>query len=515
MATPFELLGRKLSAAVKDPLLPAETSLRRRLPLVGDYRRPEWKAMMFFVFVLVIFSWNLRALWSTSRGTTKRIFTYNAVRQKMKDYVLSSLKDSNATDCAVLAAKYPEPWTPPTKKMKIDLRGTMHAYYRWDGEITQKQLNFQRNLTENRKMPDNTRILFKVKDSRLYVDQTDVGFKKVFPQGPQVEVPSVLKDRFDRTVELILLALELYSIPDVDFALELQDHTYGGPVWDPVFTYSHWAGDKNNGFTFPSFELYERSLGEHQTYLKHECLNYRYPYDSRIRKVAWRGASTGHPIQSIRDIKLNQRVALSFLGKKLPDIFDVGLVEYVQADLSVEKLKEDLEYLAPLKEDLSLEEYNKYAAVIDLDGNAWSDLIALFLSANTPIFKQEYSHWSDFFGHLLTDNKNVVFFKDDLTDLVSKVDEFLRLFDVSRVVLEQQIESALEFAIENVSQNGVIRAAAYALTAYASLEDWVIEQHEDFKLIPASRCCKFNTQLPKELVKTMSSSSETKSDAKQ
>lgn len=140
----------------------------------------------------------------------------------------------------------------------------MHAFYHWEGPITKKHLAFQRNLTENRQMPDNTRILFKVKDSMLYVDETDIGFEKVFPKGPKVDVPSLLKDRFDRTVELLLLALEFYEIPDMEFALELQDHTYGGPVWDPVFVYSHWAGDGNNGFTFPSFELYEHSLGEHQ-----------------------------------------------------------------------------------------------------------------------------------------------------------------------------------------------------------------------------------------------------------
>lgn len=67
-------------------------------------------------------------------------------------------------------------------------------------------------------------------------------------------------------------------------------------------------------------------------YLKHECLNFRYPYGSRTRKAVWRGASTGRPIQSSRDIKLNQRISLSFLGKKLPDIFDVGITDYVQVN---------------------------------------------------------------------------------------------------------------------------------------------------------------------------------------
>jgi len=264
MATPFELLWRKLFAAMKEPLLPSDTSLRRRFASLGDYRRPEWKPMVFFLCVLIVFVWNLRALWASNRGTKQHFYAYNPIREKMRQHVLSALKDSNATDCATLATQYSEPWAPRNKKMKIDLQGPMHALYRWEGKITKQQLAFQRNLTENRNMPDNTRILFKVKDSTLYVDETDVGFQKVFPKGPKVDVPSVLKERFDRSVELLLLATELYDIPDLDFALELQDHTYGGPVWDPVFTYSHWAGDNNNGFTFPSFELYEKSLGEHQ-----------------------------------------------------------------------------------------------------------------------------------------------------------------------------------------------------------------------------------------------------------
>jgi len=181
----------------------------------------------------------------------------------------------------------------------------------------------------------------------------------------------------------------------------------------------------------------------------------------------------------------------------------------------VDKIKDELEYLAPPKADLSLEEYNQYAAVIDLDGNAGSDRIGLFLSANTPIFKQEYSRWMDYFGHLLKDNRNVLFFKEDSSDLVGKVDDFLHLYDVKREVLEHQIEEALEFAVENLSHFGIIRAAAYALTVYASFEDWTVMDEEDYRLIPASKCCKFNAGLPEKFLKKMNPEYQPPSKPKQ
>lgn len=140
---------------------------------------------------------------------------------------------------------------------------------------------------------------------------------------------------------------------------------------------------------------------------------------------------------------------------------------------------------------------------MDLDGNAWSDRLPLLLASNTPILKQEYSQWNDYFGHLLTDKKDLHFFKDDLSDVVSKVEDVLVEYDYRRQSLEARREHALEFAVEHVSQLGVIRAAAYAITKYASFQDWPVEEEDSYVLIPAATCCKFNSRLPASLIKQM------------
>jgi len=165
--------------------------------------------------------------------------------------------------------------------------------------------------------------------------------------------------------------------------------------------------------------------------------------------------------------------------------------------------KKALEELAPLQSRMKNEQYNEFTVVLDLDGNSWSDRLPELLAANTAILKQEYTHWDDYFGHLLTDRKNVIFFKDDLSDLVSKVEDIIVEFDHRTWAVEKRRTQTLDFALENVSQLGVIRAAAYAISKFASFEDWLVEDEEDYLLIPAATCCKFNSMLPSFLVRRM------------
>lgn len=61
----------------------------------------------------------------------------------------------------------------------------------------------------------------------------------------------------------------------------------------------------------------------------------RHPRDQRTRKAVWRGTTTGRHMFNADDVLLNPRVNMAYMCSKRPDLFDVGLVDYVQVSLII------------------------------------------------------------------------------------------------------------------------------------------------------------------------------------
>lgn len=167
-------------------------------------------------------------------------------------------------------------------------------------------------------------------------------------------------------------------------------------------------------------------------------------------------------------------------------------------------VKETLRSVAPIRESLAFEDFNKFAAVIDVDGNAWSDRFGRLLASNTPILKQEYCAWKEYFSSFVKDQEHVIFFKEDLSDLVQKVENVLDQ-DTSKQQ-QLQMDNAFALATEHLSHMGVIRAMAYAMTKYASFLTWTVEMEEGYVPVHPSTCCHHNPSLPKGLVQSVKTS---------
>ena len=160
--------------------------------------------------------------------------------------------------------------------------------------------------------------------------------------------------------------------------------------------------------------------------------------------------------------------------------------------------------MVPLKPQIDIEDFTKYAGVIDVDGNAWSDRLPHLLISAAPVLKQEYNQWFEYFGHLLTENE-VTFFKQDLSDIVQKTNDLLHEYKFDRGRWEAKLAAAQAFAEEHLSHLGVVRAMAYAMTKQASLQDWAVEMEPDYVKIPRNVCSRFNPSFPEELVDKMQS----------
>lgn len=86
-----------------------------------------------------------------------------------------------------------------------------------------------------------------------------------------------------------------------------------------------------------------------------------------------------------------------------------------------------LETMAPLKSRTKFDMFNEYAAVLDIDGNAWSDRFSRLLFFNTPILKQQ-SPWKEYFAHLDDLDDIVISFQRNLSDLIPTIQSVLESY---------------------------------------------------------------------------------------
>jgi hypothetical protein len=72
-----------------------------------------------------------------------------------------------------------------------------------------------------------------------------------------------------------------------------------------------------------------------------------------------------------------------------------------------------------------LEDFNHYALLLDIDGNAWSDRYRLYTHMNTPVLKQA-SNLTGFFEHVMAPGAVLEQYAPDLSDLPTRARQLLR-----------------------------------------------------------------------------------------
>lgn len=162
-------------------------------------------------------------------------------------------------------------------------------------------------------------------------------------------------------------------------------------------------------------------------------LQARYPRNTpqqqqrRTARAVWRGSSTdpSHPLVEEGNALDLARTRLALLGRWYPNVLDAALVGWVQTAFQGQCVDE----VMPLGESgrwvcgvlvlwrgaaspatcdcnhesdtgvcdmrpclagsrLALEDFNRYALLLDIDGNGWSDRYRLLAHMNTPVLKQ-------------------------------------------------------------------------------------------------------------------------------
>lgn len=149
---------------------------------------------------------------------------------------------------------------------------------------------------------------------------------------------------------------------------------------------------------------------------------------------------------------------------------------------------------------------NEYAVVLSVDGDLTSNGLAQLLSYNTPILKQR-SAIQEYYDHMLVPGVHLETFAFNLSDIVPKLAAMIIDYKSwwRRGYLHRMVSNMHAFAKEHTSHLGVVRAAAYGLSVYASKLSWEVVLEEGYQELPKTLCCtlKPENSLPLELVRAV------------
>lgn len=139
----------------------------------------------------------------------------------------------------------------------------------------------------------------------------------------------------------------------------------------------------------------------------------QYPWETKIRKVAWRGAlSEAEWRDALTSVRWR---AAKLVHESTSGIFDVGLTGIpewltIKIDFNLSQVGGFFEGISPMVN------FQHYSAVLDMDGNSWSSRFGSLLCYNSVVLKVEPKYF-DYFYSDLKPWTHYIPVKNDLTDL--------------------------------------------------------------------------------------------------
>jgi len=391
--------------------------------------------------------------------------------------------------------------------------------------------------------------------------------------------------------EALLAGMHLYDVPDADFAVHLGD---GAPGASDLLLIQQNVdrGRERAGIAAPFFAWRDALGPSAQLPALAACLDARYPRDfganegaaeaarlaggglgeakgatggagggswlsfgrgtrntrtARIPRAFWRGSSTDPRIATVDEANLLdvRRARLALAGRWFPGLLDSAFVAHPQQAFSVATSEHGggnaAEILLPLGEKVApLERANRWAVVLDADGNGWSDRYRHLALYPTPVLKQA-SNRTAFFEHVVgvpvglgvggggegresggegdgnttTLTGLVDTFAPDAFDLPVRAREMLAQLGTEQGSLElrRRVARRRAAAAALLSQPAVAEAAAAAVALAARLSGWAVDAPRVkvggggrdelvYDEVPRSRCCSL-AAVPREFAEAV------------
>ncbi len=309
-------------------------------------------------------------------------------------------------------------------------------------------------------------LRFQIVNQQLYTYESDV--KGLF---------------FLELVEYFKKLLKIYKINDVDFLVYGRDEIVPDPTIKPEdINIPSFMMSKNlnspyekDRLLFPDAFMLRKSWSDR--YQEIEKANKEYPWQNKIDKIFWRGASTGWDREqpyNLNGYNLNNfdkfvRVKLVMLSKLYPDLIDAEMAFYPQfsKDQSGKNLRKILDTLFP-GEDRAVQaaKHLKYKYLISVDGNTCSwERVPWIMLSNSALVKQETQN-IEWFYSALKPYVHYIPVNESLTDLFQII-EWMKNHDSE---VQKISENAHNFVKNNLKPNDINDHMAIILNEYSKIQ---------------------------------------------
>jgi len=175
------------------------------------------------------------------------------------------------------------------------------------------------------------------------------------------------------------------------------------------FVPSDWDRPQRSDTTHPSWD----SVWD--TYMPRSFHPFR--WDNKIRKLVWRGSSTGKLPPNSKDWRELPRFKLVKVGMENRDTMDFAITKLVQEWQEPDHAKEIKKELGNrLSSWMDFTHFMKYRGIVDIEGNSWSSRLGHLFCLNSVVIRIDRSR-INYFEKELQPWVHYIPVKEDLSDL--------------------------------------------------------------------------------------------------
>jgi hypothetical protein len=248
---------------------------------------------------------------------------------------------------------------------------------------------------------------------------------------------------------------EHLDLPDVDFIVSLEDGFEGNPGLGPCFVFAK-REDVASLILIPDIKALA-GYGKLRKMIPEA--NTAIPWNEKLAKTFWRGSSTGGYSTLASWDKL-ARAKLVLASLSFPQEIDARFNSVVQCDPEVPGL---MKAKGMVSASVSRPDHLKYKYLVDVDGNSCSyERYFWLLLSNSLVIKQVTPNIQWYYGGL-EPYKHFLPVKEDLSDLVEKIDWARQHDEEARMMAER----STEFVENNLSSEDTLLYLSLLLKEYA------------------------------------------------